>query len=1551
VANSVTTVTATPTLSDSTATVQVTGGTGLVVGANTVTAKVTAQDGTTIKTYTIVVSRLPSSNANLSALAISSGTLSPVFTSSGTSYTATVSNSVTGVTITPTLSDSTATVQVTGGTGLVVGTNTVTAKVTAQDGVTTKTYTIVVSRLSSSNANLSALTITSGTLSPVFTSSGTSYTATVVNSVTTVTVTPTVSDSTATVQVTGGIGLVVGSNTITAKVTAQDGVTSKTYKIVVTRQPSSNADLFALAITGGTLSPAFASSGASYTATVANSVTSVTVTPTVSDSTATVQVTGGTGLVVGGNVVTAKVTAQDGATMKTYTIIVTRLPSSNADLSALAITSATLSPAFASSGTSYTATVANSVTSVTVTRTVSDSTATAQVTGGTGLVVGSNTITVTVTAQDGTTTKTYAVVVNRLPSSNANLSALTITSGSLSPVFTSSGTNYAATVANSVTDVTVTTTLSDSTATVQLTGGIGLIVGANMVTAKVTAQDGTTTKIYTVLVNRLPSTNANLSALAISSGSLSPAFTSNGTSYTATVANSVTSLTVTPTVSDSTATVQVTGGTGLVVGGNVVTAKVTAQDGVTIKTYTIIVTRLPSSDADLSALAISGGSLSPAFTSNGTSYTATVANSVTSLTVTPTVSDSTATVQVTGGTGLVVGSNVVTAKVTAQDGVTIKTYTIVVTRLPSSNADLSALAISGGSLSPAFTPTGTSYTTTVENSVTGVTATPTLSDSTATAEVTGGTALVVGDNTITAKVTAQDGVTTKTYTILVNRLPSSNADLSALTITSGTLSPVFASSGISYTATVANSVTSVTATATVFESTSTVELTGGADLVVGDNTITAKVTAQDGVTTKTYTVLVKRLPSSNADLSALAITSGTLSPEFASSGTNYTATVPNSVTSVTVTPTVSDSTSTVFVTGGTDLVVGDNTITATVTAQDGATVKNYTIIVNRASSRNADLSALSLSSGALSPAFISSGTTYVAYVDGTTVAVTPTVSDTTANVQVRIGAGAYLEVASGFASPRLALIPGANLLEIKVTAEDGVMAKTYQVFVISQRPETNTVACKWDGAPGIAGAAFSTFGNPAINDSENVAYQATVSGSGITSANASGIWAEIGTGATAHLIARSGQNTPGVAGGVFATFGDPVYNNGDRVAFMGTMKLGPGGVSASNANGIWANPAGVLKLIARTGVQAPGCAAGAMFASFGKAVLTAQNGVVFLGNLVVGSGGVTTLNNQGVWSMSATGQTKLLVRSGNQLSVNGGARTLSAISIFASPSYDGGQTRSFNSAGTLIFAASFRDGTQGVLTVSATGTVLPVVTNSSIAPGLTGAKFATFGSPIENKWGHISFRAGISGSGITAANNSGIWADKGRSRLLVTRTGLSAPGAAGGVFAVLGDPVYNGADQVAFRGVLTAGVAGITSTNSVGIWANTTGALALVARTQSQAVMCPAGARFSLFRQFALPEAGGVIFLADLELGGGGVTAANNQGIWVADSAGKLKLVARKGDGIVIDGAIRKISTLTIFTSTPEAGAQTRSFNISRHLVYRAGFTDGTQGVFETAAP
>ncbi len=88
-----------------------------------------------------------------------------------------------------------------------------------------------------------------------------------------------------------------------------------------------------------------------------------------------------------------------------------------------------------------------------------------------------------------------------------------------------------------------------------------------------------------------------------------------------------------------------------------------------------------STEAALSSLKISPGTLSPAFSPSVTSYTAQVGSDVDKLAVSASAKDSKAKVLVSGDSGLKVGSNTVVCKVTAEDGQTTKNYTITVNKL------------------------------------------------------------------------------------------------------------------------------------------------------------------------------------------------------------------------------------------------------------------------------------------------------------------------------------------------------------------------------------------------------------------------------------------------------------------------------------------------------------------------------------------------------------------------------------------------------------------------------------------------------------------------------------------------------------------------------------------------------------------------------------------------------------------------------------------------------------------------------------------------------
>lgn len=99
---------------------------------------------------------------------------------------------------------------------------------------------------------------------------------------------------------------------------------------------------------------------------------------------------------------------------------------------------------------------------------------------------------------------------------------------------------------------------------------------------------------------------------------------------------------------------------------------------------------VPTNISTLSALSLSSGSLTPSFSSNNFTYSSTVPASVNSITVTPVATDALANIAVndapvTSGNAsqsinLNTGTNTITVRVTAQNGITISNYNIQVTR-------------------------------------------------------------------------------------------------------------------------------------------------------------------------------------------------------------------------------------------------------------------------------------------------------------------------------------------------------------------------------------------------------------------------------------------------------------------------------------------------------------------------------------------------------------------------------------------------------------------------------------------------------------------------------------------------------------------------------------------------------------------------------------------------------------------------------------------------------------------------------------------------------
>jgi hypothetical protein len=418
-------------------------------------------------------------------------------------------------------------------------------------------------------------------------------------------------------------------------------------------------------------------------------------------------------------------------------------------------------------------------------------------------------IIIIVTAQNGTQ-NAYTVGVSRAAlGGNNNLQSLAGSPGSLSPSFSASRTSYTMDVGSTVSSVTVTPRLQDTSATMTVNGqtttsGQNRSVTLNgpgsntLINILVTAPNGTQ-KTYTVGVSRAAlGGNNNLQSLGISSGTLSPTFTANTTNYTVDVGSAVSSITVTPRSQDSNATMTVnnqatSSGQNRSVtlngpGSNTVINVVVTAPNSAQKLYTVTVSREAlGGNNNLQSLAVAPGTLSPSFGANRTSYTVRVGSTVDTITVTPRLADTDATMRVNGqattsgqarvlslnGAGLNTDISIV---VTAPNN-NQKIYTITVDRqAPSSNADLSALSVTPGTLNPAFNENTTSYTVTVATGVAEVTVSATKADPNAV--ISGSlsnqgqaTIPLTGPGTTTSVsiiVTAPSG-TSKTYTIDIER--------------------------------------------------------------------------------------------------------------------------------------------------------------------------------------------------------------------------------------------------------------------------------------------------------------------------------------------------------------------------------------------------------------------------------------------------------------------------------------------------------------------------------------------------------------------------------------------------------------------------------------------------------------------------------------------------------------------------------------------------------------------------------------------------------------
>jgi gliding motility-associated-like protein len=1018
----------------------------------------------------------------------------------------------------------------------------------------------------SNNARLSNLTISAGTLSPAFTPNQTSYSDNIAYSNSTVTITATVEESGATVKInnvttasgTPSANLYVagtGNTIMTIAVLAPDGVTKKQYTISVHKILNSTnvydmyivspdaqiTPTFSNTVTEYTYPKAFYPADDRVTVRVMKNPVNANVTATINGVPAVnssfehdVKAEGTALLHEGTNVITVVLTAEDGVTTKTFHITVQR-PYNNADLSQLEYNLADpdfyIKPTFSKDSVNYLAVTKPDINRIYLGPKVTDPYATIKINGVAAtsgqrspfynLVTGAPTATVVVTARDGVTTKTYTVNA-RHQLVNPNLAAVTLSTGSLSPAFSPTRGSYTIKVGSSVNEVQLTAIAEESTATfkthsynnpdtpIVTTGSITKTISFAkkgqvqswfsfwvMPTDFDAAHDNTNRNYYFTVIRT--SNNTNLRELRINNVVTARQLDST---YDFKTTVSTPTITLKPTIEKPGTTIKINGITvasgttspaiPLALGDNTISILVTAQDTAITQTYTAKVTRLPGNKAVLADIVPSAGALSPAFSPDSVNSTVTVSTSTTSIKIKPvagfTYPNVTAKVNgvpVAGGAAsasitLVKGNNAIPVEVTSADSSQTFTYIVNVIR-QNTNANVSSITLSEGTLSPVVSANAHSYKATVSNATSSITITALAQDTDATVAIynsadtvimadTGhysvNLPLTIGTNNFTVRVTSRTGGDVSYYALYIVR-PSNVASLASLSVNTGTLSPAFDPGTLDYMLPLSNEVRSINITAIPTDPNATIKInfypypagttTFNQPLDPNSNIIEIAVTSQDGSDTWTYVILAR--PSNNTNLENLSISTGPLSPAFAINTLNYTASVPAATTSTTVMPYPQNPNARIKVNGITvdyngtmptiPLALGANTISTVVTSQDGTKVRTYKIVVTRLSN-NTNLAGLTISSGPLSPAFAAGTRSYTADVSNATSSITvkPVAANPHATMEVNNTVVPY-----GGTSTPVSLSVGSNLIYVNVTAQDLSKTITYSVTV-NRAPET-----------------------------------------------------------------------------------------------------------------------------------------------------------------------------------------------------------------------------------------------------------------------------------------------------------------------------------------------------------------------------------------------------------------------------------------------------------------------------------------------------------------
>jgi hypothetical protein len=554
------------------------------------------------------------------------------------------------------------------------------------------------------------------------------------------------------------------------------------------------------------------------------------------------------------------------------------------------------------------------------------------------------------------------------------------------------------------------------------------------------------------------------------------------------------------------------------------------------------------------------------------------------------------------------------------------------------------------------------------------------------------------------------------------------------------------------------------------------------------------------------------------------------------------------------------------------------------------------------------------------------------------------------------------------------LIPGATNTTYTITTANLADQASYTVVVtnflgtatsdpatltVTTPPPTSPIVSNQTAPPGVPGGSFHSLRpGPKINALRHAMFRAwlVVDVGGVTTLDDTGIWYHNNAGVL-QLLAREGDLAHGVPGDSYGAFAyNPSWTDGEAYAYASTLLL--------NHSGIWSGTSGnTPALVLKGNDPAPGVP-GAEIANLSSYVHMNEARVVASKALLkTGIAGVTTASDGAILYGPATapGSLQFIAREGSSAADTDGKFA----GLF------GPDWLSLDEGGSVLYAATLASQTTPSVIGANNNTGIWLYNGLSGTSSLVarGGQNATVGAAAgllyyQPRWGVLSggkvaFRSTLRGTVIAGVDDVALFAGQPGSLVSpvtgIARIGIAAPAVgapvgvpAGAQFATLSYPrIGKGpGHEVAFFGTLKTLIAGVTGTNSQGIWKqNAGGALSLIARSGNAIPGLP-GAIFGSLGEPAVGENGQVFFTARIV--GGGATTTSDTGLFAERSDGSLALMAREGQSVSTGLGTRTIADMLNTYAFPE---DARTMNLDGITAIQAPFTDGSNGLLIITVP